>query len=369
MRPTVRAVLVNLIPYVAVEVVAERLPRVLPEGTPNRAYCVRDLAVKTVFAALYIGAVEGTSRHLGPAHVYRMSAGQAALASDADRLAYYTSATGKGYQPVGERWYADNTREPIRDETLRDGLVPIGVIRVDDRVPTTSGKGRYQLRCEFAALFAPTLAGEALDAAIVAFRAKHLSKSALARIAIVQAGATANSSGVWITLPSGEKRQLSPGPSTAIAQAAVEVFAPRFLQKPALLWLSESGNKVVMKDERLACRLGLNIQQDKHLPDLILADLGPSDPLIVFVELVATDGAVTSQRQQALYALTDAAGFDRKDVAFVTAYRDRQSPGFKKTVPHLAWNSFAWFASEPQHIVVLREGASGCRPLSALLGL
>jgi len=44
-------------------------------------------------------------------------------------------------------------------------------------------------------------------------------------------------------------------------------------------------------------------------------------------------------------------------VAFVTAYLDRGKQAFKKTVPQLAWNSFAWFASEPDHIVVLREGA------------
>ncbi|SPF46727.1 hypothetical protein SBA4_3560015 [Candidatus Sulfopaludibacter sp. SbA4] len=44
-------------------------------------------------------------------------------------------------------------------------------------------------------------------------------------------------------------------------------------------------------------------------------------------------------------------------MAFVTAYLDRGKQAFKKTVPQLAWNSFAWFASEPDHIVVLREGA------------
>lgn len=357
----------TLAAYASFEVVAERLPLVFPEGTPNRTYCIRDLAVSTVFAALYVGAVEGTASYFGPAHVYRMSSGQAQMSVQEERAAYKKSATGAGFKPVGDRWYADNTREPIRDETLRDGLVPVGAVVVDETVPTTSGKGRYQLKAEFAALFDPALTGAALDAAITAFQGTHLSKGALARIAIMQAGAAANTHGVWVTFPSGEKRQLSPGPSTSIAQSVVEIFAPKFLQKAAVLWLSESGNKVVMKDDQLAAKLGLNIQQDKHLPDLILADVGPSDALIVFVEFVATDGAVNAQRQQALYALTDAAGFNRKDVAFVTAYSDRQSPGFRKTVSHLAWNSFAWFASEPDHIVAMRDGAQNFQPLSALV--
>jgi len=356
-----------LTPYVPLDLVAARLPRIFPDGMPNRTYCVRDVAVKTVFSALYIGAVQGSNHYLAPAHAYRMSTGQAALAGDGQRQAYEQSATGKKYLPIGERWYADNSRESVRDETLRDGLVPAGAVLVDASIPTTSAKGRYQLKQEFAELFDPALSGDGLDRAITAYQASHLSKSALARIAIQQAGAIANTTGTRVTFPNGETRQLAPGPSTAIAQAVIEVFAPCFLQQPAVLWLSESGNKVVVRDEKLAAKLGLHIQADKFLPDLILADIGTAEPLIVFVELVATDGAITPQRQEALYAITDAAGFDRAQVAFMTAYADRQSSGFRKTIPHLAWNSFAWIASEPQHLVMMIDGDIDPQPLSVLL--
>ena len=61
-------------------------------------------------------------------HVYRMGGKQAARSSDAEREAYAASVLKKNYQPPGERWYADSTREPIRDETLRDGLVAIGAV-------------------------------------------------------------------------------------------------------------------------------------------------------------------------------------------------------------------------------------------------
>src|SRR3954468_14914952 len=110
-------------PYVAWSLVAERLPLIFPEGTPNRGYCVRELAAKTVFAALYIGAVEGEGIYLGPVHVYRMTEEQAALANHADREAYAAAVLKKNGQVPGKRWYADNSREPIRDETLREGLV------------------------------------------------------------------------------------------------------------------------------------------------------------------------------------------------------------------------------------------------------
>jgi hypothetical protein len=73
----------------------------------------------------------------------------------------------------------------------------------------------------------------------------------------------------------------------------IEVFAPRFLQKPAMLFVGESGNKVVARDDNLARAIGLNIQADKNLPDTILIDLGPAHPLLLFVEAMATDGRVT----------------------------------------------------------------------------
>ncbi len=180
------------------------------------------------------------------------------------------------------------------------------------------------------------------------------------------AGATGSNEGVLVTFPSGETRKLAPGPSSIIAHAVIEVFAKQFLGSPTVLWLSESGNKVVARDDTLAQSIGLKIEADKNLPDIILVDLAPQEPLLVFIEVVATDGAVTKRRQEALYALTDAAGFNRSQVAFVTAYRDRESSGFRKTVSGLAWDSFVWFVSEPQHIIILREGGVSHATLATL---
>lgn len=355
-------------PYVTRDLVAERLPLIFPEGTPNRTYCVRELAASTVFTALYLGAVEGSGRYLGPVHVYRMTIEQTAKSADADRESYAAEVLKKNGHVAGTRWYADNTREPIRDETLRDGLVAIGAVLRRDDLPTTSGLPRYALRVEFAKLFDPVLQGKELEAAIAGFQASHLTKSALARVTIMRAGATAGTAGVLVTFPNNETRQLAPGPSSFIAQGVIEVFAKRFLAKPAVLWLSESGNKVVLRDDRIANAIGLKIEPDKNLPDLILADLAPQEPLIVFVEVVATDGAITERRRQAIFELTDVAGFGRKQIAFLTAYQDRESAGFKKTVAQLAWDTFAWFVSEPDQIVVLRSGDKSQAYLSALIG-
>jgi hypothetical protein len=160
---------------------------------------------------------------------------QALKSSMTDRETYAATVLDKKKPIAGKRWYADNTREPIRDETLRDGLVTVGAVLRREDLPTTSGLPRYALHAEFAKLFDPTLSGASLDQAIASFQGKHLSKSALARIAILRAGAGLQSSGVLVKFPNGETRNLAPGPSSVIAKSVLEEFAKRFMRSPAVL--------------------------------------------------------------------------------------------------------------------------------------
>ncbi len=333
-----------------------RLKLIFPEGTPNRNYATRELAASTVFVALYVGAVDGTGVFFGPKHVYRMTDKQSERADEASRSRYASKIVGAGFQPPGKRWYSDNTREPIRDETLREGLVALGAVIEKTDVPTTSSKPRYALAGGFAALFDPQLTDKALESAIAAWQATALNPGALARIALVRKGAAAGGSNVLVTFPNGETRRMGVGPSTDITKAVIEVFAPKFLQKPAVLFVSESGNKVVARDDDLARSIGLDIKADKNLPDTILVDLGPAHPLLVFVEAVATDGPVNERRKKALEDLATKAGFPLQHIAYVTAYLDRDGTSFKKTVGALAWGSYAWFVSEPDGLIELKTG-------------
>jgi len=134
--------------------ISERLPLIFPEGIAQRNYVIREIAAKTVFVMLYVGAVEGTDRWLRPDQVTKMTDAQAAETSDNERLSWAEeSLTPGSMKDVAGRWYAPNTREPIRDETLRSGLIVTGAVIERSRLPTTSAKPRYALNREFAALF------------------------------------------------------------------------------------------------------------------------------------------------------------------------------------------------------------------------
>jgi len=343
--------------YVDRGLIQERLPFIFPEGTQNRNYCIRELAASTIFAMLYIGAVEGADSYMGPVHVYRMTSEQAALSSEEDRIDYRLSALKQNVHG-SKRWYADNTREPIRDETLREGLLYIGAVLSLKDVPTTSSKPRYFLQKDFGALFNPFLIGEAFNDAVKKWQENHLSKSALTRISLAGLSLKGQEGNILVTFPNGETRNLSAGPSSEISKSVIEDFAHRFLEEPAVLWLSTSDNKVVSRDDKLASSIGITIDANKDLPDIILVDLAPRDPLLAFIEVVASDGPISERRQKAIFELTDAAEFSRTQIVFVSVYLDRQSAGFKKTVSQLAWNSYAWFVSEPDKLIVMKDGVS-----------
>lgn len=182
----------------------------------------------------------------------------------------------------------------------------------------------------------------------------NLNAAELARVHILRNRQSTENS-VRVTLPNGESRILTAGPSSIITKAVIEELAQIHLKEPAVLWISESANKVILDDDKLMKNIGLVIDQQKLLPDIVLADLGAQSIQIIFVEVVATDGPITETRKEELYKLTDKAGFSRENVVFISAYEHRNSPVFKKRFAAIAVDSIIWFTTEPNLLVWLEQ--------------
>ncbi len=341
--------------------IRRRLELIFPEQVDPRGWARRKMAARTVFVLLYGYAIEGYDRWIRPTVVTDMTDLQAAKLGPEQRESWLTLVLGKRRpREVAGRWYQENTREPIRDETLRT-LVELGAVEERPGIPTTSSKPRYALRAKFADLFAPEVAEEHLTAAIAEWQESNLSATARARLVLVRSGAGPISHDLLVRLPNGETRRIAQGPSASLTQAVVEEFAPRFLGTPAVVLLSESAQKLTYGDEALAKAIGFNLQVSGTLPDVILVDLDGRSPLIVFVECVATDGAVTERRRAELASLTAEGGFPPGDCAYLTVFHDRASSPFPRMASSLAWGSFAWFTTEPEHLLFLHEGEEKVR--------
>jgi len=174
----------------------------------------------------------------------------------------------------------------------------------------------------------------------------------------VKKGVTKSAEAILVTYPNGHTRSLAPGPGAVLSKAVIEDFAPRYLRNPAVLRLSESASKVRECARELAASLALNIDAKKDLPDVILVDAGRASAefLVLFVEVVATDGPVSEERRRALLAIAESAGFERTAIAFLSVFVDRSDRAFKKAVADLALGSLTWFMAVPDSLMVLRDG-------------
>lgn len=334
-----------------------RLEKIFPAGLEMRQNMVREMAAKVLYVFLYGGMVEGAGRCLRPSHVYFYTDDQAAKLTQEEREHWFKHSTKPGFRPEGKRWYADTTKEPIRDDTIRFGLMDIGAVARLPGYAVTASTPIYYLKADFTELFNPTLLDAPLDAAIAAWQTTHLTPAARARMALLAAGKLKKSDEILVTCPDGSVAKMGPGSSSLISKAVVEGFALDFLPNPALLWLSESGTKVRHQDEATAKALGLKIDQAKVLPDIILVNIGATglDTNLIFIEVVASDGPMTQNRKDALLAYVRESKFPEDQCIFGTAFEDRADGAFRKALPTLAWGTFAWFRSEPERLMWLAD--------------
>lgn len=358
----------------ALDTISKRLPLIFPEGTENRNDVINPISAKTIFVMFYAGAIEGSGRWIRPKQVAVMTDAQAAMTDDDSRIQWTEDTLKSKVKIPPGRWYADTSREGVRDDCIKKGLIPLNAVIERKDLPTTSPKPRYAIRTDLAALFDENLTLSELDERIRQWQEQNLSTTALRRTTLLKGGHVADPNGeaVYVNCPNGERRIMAPGDSSTISKAVIESFSERFLQKPALILLSESRKKIVFNDDEIAREIGININSAKILPDIILFDLGASDPineaLLLFVEVVATDGAITQQRKEQLLALAKEGGYDDRNIAFMTAFMDRNNKAYRKSVSKIAWGTFVWFMSEPDKIIHLNDCATVCsKPLCHII--
>lgn len=339
----------------SIEEIQERLKNIFPREIDINGYIIREIGAKTIFTMLYGFCVNG-NQWIRPATITCMTDEQSVIQSLEQRKEWLLLNQSKDApRDIPGRWYKPNTREPIRDETLRE-MVRLNAVIEKEGLPTTSPLPRYTLQLQFAQLFDPNLQGQALTDAIEEWQNEYLSATALARVALSKKLVTATSDGVLINLPNGETRKMAAGPSSELAKSVVEQFAKNFIKEPAVILMSESAQKMLLKDDDLCRAIGFNVDVSTVLPDLILAELGEEHPMIIFIECVASDGPVNDRRKHELIDLANKAGYLETDCVFVTVFKDRSDSASRRLVPSIAWGTFIWYASEPENIIYMREG-------------
>jgi len=247
--------------------------------------------------------------------------------------------------PTDEVWYADNSREGIRDDCLRNALLPNGAVVRDNTKPITSAVGIWTLAAPFAALFGSQLDGDELEETIAAWQQRHLTNVGRARIEAARRHQD-TSTVVAVDLPDLTRHLLPPGIASLLTRDVIELMAPRLLTQPAVLFVASSDVPVPARFSDLEL-------DPTVLADVVLFDLDQED--IWFVEVVATDGVIDDSRRDALINWAQTNGYSAEQCKFVTAFASRTSRALRKRLAELAWDSMVWFADEPDRLVYLSE--------------
>lgn len=348
----------KLLPLNAVQ---ERLEKIFPPTFPDRAILVGQMSARAIFVGLYGGFVEGNNRWFRPSTIIRFTMEQCAEDSNEARAHWLSTCHAPGHKPKGTQWYADNTREPVRDDLIRNRAIPIGIIKKREGVPTTSPAPIYGLAKDFADLFHPALDDDVLDKAVASWRENNLDPLVLKRMALSTSGVLEREGDMEVRLPtSGQVFRLPTGEASVITKAVCEDLAWRIADCPIVIHLSMSDVKKRPELERNAAIVGLDLDAKDALPDVVIADMpkGKGHIELTFIEVVHSDGPITELRKAVLLDIAKKAGVSEEHVSLITAFDDRNVSIFKKRASELALGSSVWFRTEPHlcmHIENLPE--------------
>ena len=231
------------------------------------------------------------------------------------------------------REYAENTRETIRKNCLHQ-LRDAAIVE-DNGMATNSPNYRYRLTGEalgvisaFGTLeYEPKM--EAFHHHYERLVDKYSSKKLQEKMPV---------------LIDGEEFSFSPGKHNMLQKAILEEFAPRFAPGCMCLYVGDTTNKDMVKNQERLAALGFEITLHDKMPDVVL--YREDKKWLYFVEAVTSVGPMSPKRVLELKEMTRGvfAG-----IIFVTAFLDFTT--YKKFSNDLAWDTEVWIAEQPDHMI------------------
>lgn len=347
-------------PVVDRDLCEQRLKMIFPPVVFDSVLSNRS-AASAVAAMIYVGAVandEGQPHPENvwarPATVYSMSDEALSHPSDDDRRAWAAAEAKmvkkvvsllEGWGVEHRPWFADNTREGVRDEIWPKWLNH-GATRRLEGITKNSSKPRWALTASFAALFDPALTGAALTDAIGDWRSTHMSPGDVLKIQYANDLAKSQHQ-VSVQIPGYGNRPLEPGTASLIIKGVVEEWAPRRLGAPIVVAISEPGTKVWVVDAAKMATAGISINVSSVLPDVIILDAGTSPPTFWIIEAVASDGEINEVRKNDLLTWAEDQYINPLHCRFLSAFASRSSASAKKRLKDIAVGTYCWFLDEP----------------------
>lgn len=229
--------------------------------------------------------------------------------------------------------YAENSRETFRKEAMHHFRT--AAIIEDNGVATNSPNYRYRVTVEALALF-KSFGTDKWAAALAKFLVAHqslqeiyASKKKVAKVAVCV---------------DGVDYDLSTGAHNLLQKAVIEEYAPRFAKGAKCLYLGDTQKRDLIKNIATLSALGFEISLHDKMPDIVLYI--PQKKWLYFIECVTSVGPMSPARLLEIKQMTKGV---RAGKIYVTAFPNRKL--YAKFFGDLAWETDAWIASDPDHLV------------------
>ena len=147
-----------------------------------------------------------------------------------------------------------------------------------------------------------------------------------------------------VTLPSGVMLKLSSGEHNLLQKKIVEQFLPLFGMGAEVLYIGDTADKYLMRDEETLKSLHFFVLEHEELPDIVAYSRQKN--LLFLIEAVHSSGPMDELRVRKLKRLLANC---LADVVFVTAFLNKME--FRKYLTQIAWETEVWIADTPEHMV------------------
>lgn len=144
----------------------------------------------------------------------------------------------------------------------------------------------------------------------------------------------------------GDDFTFSPGKHNQLQKLIIEEFAPRFAENSECLYVGDTIQKDLVKNEEKLRELGFEITLHDKMPDVVL--YSEDKNWIYFIESVTSVGAMEPKRIKEIEEMTENVSAGK---IYVTAFLDFKT--FKNFSETLAWETEVWIADMPDHMIHL----------------
>lgn len=231
--------------------------------------------------------------------------------------------------------YAENSRETIRKQAIKP-FIDYAIVEKNQKV-TNSPLTSYRLTAEILELlrvYKTSLWKEELE--IFLDQHEDIMNIMAQRKQVKKMEITIN----------GEKASISAGVHNRLQKEILDEFAARFAHHGKVLYIGDTEEKYLYRDDDKLKQLKIEILNEDKLPDILI--YREDKNWLYLIEAVTSVGPMTLNRMLELKKLCEKSDCG---LIFVTAFRTFTT--YKKFANQIAWDTEVWISENPDHMIHL----------------